>query len=160
MCSCDNSVTVWHPGLMFSALWATIKYCWYVDILPSWRRVSHNSSIDYAEQVSFMVAVTGGSLLCVTHCPVESCSVTVSHPALMWTLHTLSSSHHTHIGHRENSEDRQLSFVIVWQLWQWQRRHCIGIWSSNEDKLTMLLILMRILNKSWHMTNMTCVKLP
>ena len=91
-------VTVWHP-----ALCPTIKYYWYVDILPSCRRVSHSSSIDSAKQVSFMVVVTGGCLLCVTHCPVESCSVTVSHPALMWTLHTLSSSHHTHIGQRRQT---------------------------------------------------------
>ena len=143
-------VTVWHP-----ALCPTIKYCWYVDILPSCRRVSHSSSIDSAKQVSFMVAVTGDSLLCVTHC--LSCGelqcYRVSPPALMWTLHT-------HIGHREDSEDRELSFVIVWQLWQWQRWHCIGIWSSNDEVLTMLLILMRILNKYWHMTNMTYVKLP
>ena len=132
--------------------------CWYSPVMPPcepqqqhwfcWTSVFYGCS--YRGQPPVCDTLSCGELQCYR----------VSPPGLMWTLHTLSSSHHGHIGHREDSEDRQLSFVIVWQLWQWQRRHCIGIWSSNDDKLTMLLILMRILNKYWHMTNMTYVKLP
>ena len=51
----------------------------------------------------------------------------VSPLGLMWTLHTMSSSHHGYIGHRQASEDRQLSLVIVW-VWQFMTMTMIALY--------------------------------